>query len=214
MGGNRFMNIKLIYFDFPFWRAEVSRMALHIGGIPFDDVRPTGDEFRAMKNAGVLPYGQLPVLEVDGFRLGQTVAIARYCGKLSGLYPVDDDLHAARVDELLDTASQITGLLSETMREKDLEKRLALRAELASDTLLKWMTFLENRLIQNENSPMFVGAKMTVADLAVWRLLGWLTSGVLDGLPKTLLNGHPVLQAHSEHIASQPGVLDWMAKQQ
>ena len=165
-----------------------------------------------MKKSGALPYGQLPVLEVDGFMLAQTVAIARYCGKLDGLYPVNDDLLAARVDELLDTASQITILLSATMREKDLEKRLALRAELASDTLLKWMTFLENRLIQNENSPMFVGAKMTVADLAVWRLLGWLTSGVLDGLPKTLLNGHPALQAHSEHIASQPGVLDWMAK--
>ena len=207
------MEIKLYYFNFPFWRAEVSRMALHIGGIPFEDVRPTGEEFRAMKSAGELPYGQLPVLEVDGFRFGQTVAIARYCGKLSGLYPVDDDLQAARVDELLDTASQITGLLSETMREKDLEKRLAMRVELGESTLPEWMDLLQKRLVLNQGSLVFVGVKMTVADLAIWRLLGWLTSGILDGIPKTLLNGYPALQEHSDMVASHPSVLGWMAKQ-
>ena len=32
------MNIRLIYFDMPFWRAEASRIALFLGGIPFDEV--------------------------------------------------------------------------------------------------------------------------------------------------------------------------------
>ena len=26
-------NIKIYYFDFPFWRAEVSRLALHLGNV-------------------------------------------------------------------------------------------------------------------------------------------------------------------------------------
>ena len=33
-------------------------------------------EFRAMKEAGALPFGQLPVLEVDGVMIAQSAAIA------------------------------------------------------------------------------------------------------------------------------------------
>ena len=36
---------------------------------------------------GVSPFGQAPLLEVDGKPIAQTGAIARYCGKLSGHYP-------------------------------------------------------------------------------------------------------------------------------
>ena len=33
------MKITLIYFDFPFWRAEVVRISLFMGGIDFEDIR-------------------------------------------------------------------------------------------------------------------------------------------------------------------------------
>jgi hypothetical protein len=39
------MRISIIYFNFPFWRAEVSRIALHIGKIKYDDIRIDRDEF-------------------------------------------------------------------------------------------------------------------------------------------------------------------------
>ena len=32
----------------------------------------------------------------------------RYCGKQSGLYPRDDDWTAAKIDEIIDTATDIT----------------------------------------------------------------------------------------------------------
>ena len=34
--------------------------------------------------------------------------ISRYCGKQSGLYPRDDDWAAAKIDEIIDTATDIT----------------------------------------------------------------------------------------------------------
>ena len=91
------MKITLYYFKIPFWRAEVTRLSLFIADIPFDDHRIEGDEYDEFKKTGKLPNGkiapfkQLPVLEVDGKIFAQTGAIARYCGKLSGLYPKDDD---------------------------------------------------------------------------------------------------------------------------
>ena len=56
------LKITLTYFDFPFWRAEASRLALHIGGVEFTDHRPGREEFMQLKTGGDLPYGQLPVL--------------------------------------------------------------------------------------------------------------------------------------------------------
>jgi len=30
------------------------------------------------------------------------------------------------------------------------------------------------------------GAQITIADVTLWRLLGWLSSGILDGLPTNI----------------------------
>ena len=39
------MELRLTYFDFPFWRAEPIRIALQMAGIPFEDIRPNYQEF-------------------------------------------------------------------------------------------------------------------------------------------------------------------------
>jgi len=205
------MKIRLIYFDFPFWRAEASRIALHIGGIPFEDVRPGREEFRQMKMSGELPYGQLPVLDIDGFRLAQSVAIARFCGKVSGLYPKDDDVEAARVDELMDTATQITQAIAQSMREKDPEIRAALRETLGQTTFPDWLKKLERRLGDNDSGKFFVGTEMSIADLVIWRLIGWLNGGILDGIPTKLLDPCPKLKAHQSLVESHPGVQSWQS---
>ena len=47
------MKITLYYFKIPFWRAEVSRLALYIGDIPFKDYRIEGadrDKFKETLN--------------------------------------------------------------------------------------------------------------------------------------------------------------------
>ena len=206
------MTLRLTYFDFPFWRAEASRLALHIGGVPFEDVRPSREEFRAIKAEGGYPYGQLPVLEVDGVVIAQSAAIAVYCGKLAGLYPQDDDLMAAKVDELLATANQMTYLVVPSMRERDPEKRRALRADLGEEILPQWLTQLEARLVSFGPGPFCVGQTLTVADLAIWRLLDWLTSGLLDGIPMTLLGPHARLKAVHSAVAARGDVQAWMKR--
>lgn len=203
------MNIRLSYFNFPFWRAETSRLALHIGGVEFEDVRVGREEFIEKKAAGVFPYGQLPILEVDGKMFAQSVAIAKFCGKLSGLYPKDDDLAALQVDEFLDAAAQMTNLVNPSMREKDPERRAGLREELGQETFPRWLGLLEKRMGEGE---YLVGDSLTVADLAIWRLLGWLCGGVLDGIPKGLLSSHSRLEAHFKRIDGREDIRAWMQK--
>ncbi|MGB0638347.1 MAG: glutathione S-transferase family protein [Myxococcota bacterium] len=203
------MNITLMYPKFPFWRAEVSRLALHLGGIEFENRHPTREEFRAAKEDGSLPFGQMPVMIVDGQTIAQTGAIARFCGKLSGMYPTNDPLAAAKIDQLIDAATDITNQVGLTMREKDDEKKMAARTVLANETLPTWFGYLE-ALAPEEGSEFYVGDTMTIADLAIWRLLGWLTGGILDGVPPTVTDGFPKLQAHAKRLASNPKIQSWM----
>jgi len=212
------MKIRLFYTDIPFWRAEISRLTLYLGGIDFEDVRMTWrDDFDKMVNTGKLPYGltspfrQIPVLEVDGHVIGQTAGIARFCGKLSGMYPKDDDILAAKIDQIIDAANDITNLVGLTMREKDSDKKMLARKKLSEETLPKWFGFLENLLQENKSSEWFVGDTMSVADLAIWRLLGWIISGKLDQVPITILESFPTLTKHYSSVDAVPKVREWMS---
>ena len=202
------MSLQLIYPNIPFWRAEVSRLALHLGGVHFENVHPSREEFRKMKESGSLPFGQVPVLVVDGSTIAQTGAIARFCGKLSGHYPTDP-LQAAMVDQYLDAATDVTTKVSPTMRIKDPGEKLAAREHLASSVLPTWFGYLET-MVKNTRKEYLVGDTLTIADLAIWRLVEWLTSGLLDGIPSSVGDAFPELTAHRDFIANLPEIRDWM----
>ena len=55
---------KLTYFDAPVSRGEECRIALHLAGIDFEDVRISAAAWPAMRAR--TPYGGLPVLELPG----------------------------------------------------------------------------------------------------------------------------------------------------
>ena len=206
------MKLKLIYPDVPFWRAEISRMALFIGGIEFEDLRPSREEITKMRTEGIFPFGQFPVLQVDGKTIAQTGAIARYCGKLSGLYPTENDFYAAKVDEVIDLATDITVKIRPALIEKDTEKRMEMRSELSETVLPHWLRFMETLLEDNGKTGYFVDDSLTVADLAAWRLCGWISGGIIDGVPETILDTYPLLNTHQNLISNLPKVVEWLEK--
>ncbi len=119
------MELTFIYFDFPFWRAEVGKIALFMGGIDFENKIVDREEFQRVKQTGqlddgtLIPFHQLPCLVVDGVSIAQTAGIARFCGKLSGMYPKNDDVLAAQIDQFLDMATDITDLIFTTGHDED-----------------------------------------------------------------------------------------------
>ena len=210
------MNITLYYFNIPFWRAEVSRLALFIGDIPFTDYRIENRDYEIFKKSGTLPnnkiapFKQLPVLEVDGKIFSQTGTIARFCGKLSGLYPINNDYEAALIDQIIEASQDINFMVTLSNRDKDPQKIKRAREILTTKHLPKMFQFLENLIDKNKNSPWFVGDNITIADLAVWRLLGWLSSGLLDGVPKNILDPYKKLLSMREAVYQHPKVNEWM----
>ena len=208
--------IKIYYSHTPFWRAEVLRVSLFISNIPFEDVRISREEFINMIKTGYLPNGkkvpfhQLPVIEVDGEIIGQTGAIARYCGKISNLYS-NDNINAAKIDQIIDAATDITNLVSPTIREKDEQKKVEDRLLLKNKLLPRWFRYLEN-ILSESASDWFVENKMTIADIAMWRLLGWFISGIIDGIPTTIVDSYPKLKNIHTNVHHHPKVQEWMLK--
>jgi glutathione S-transferase len=211
------VKLKIYYSHTPFWRAEVLRISLYIGKIPFDDVRISKEEFREviltgkLRNGMQVPFHQLPVLEIDGKIIGQTGSIARFCGKLSNLYPVDN-LLAAKVDQIIDSATDITNLISPTVREKNETIKIEMRDKLANKLLPRWFDYLEKILQNEKNSIWFVDNNISIADIAIWRLLGWLKSGMLDGIPTNICDAYTKLNNVHAEVHKHPKIQEWMLK--
>lgn len=194
--------LKLVYFDFSGGRGEAARLALSIGGIPFEDDRIAGADWPKRK-PGIL-FGALPVLEVDGQELAQSNAINRYVGKLANLYPVDP-WQAARCDEAMDVVEELNGRIAPTMSLPDDQKK-AQREALAAGPIPLFLSGLQKRL-EAQGGEYFADHRLTVADLKVYLVITWLNSGVLDHIPADLTKKvAPRLIDHHGRVANHPGV--------
>ena len=191
------------------------RVSLFLGNIPFEDVRISKEEFREviltgkLRNGMSVPFHQLPVLEIDGRIIGQTAGIARFCGKIAKLYP-EDNILAAEVDQIIDTATDITNLISPTVGEKNEKIKKNMRERLANKLLPMWLNYLEQILNENTDTICFVDNKLSIADIAMWRLLGWLKSGILENIPSNICEPYPKLDNIYNSVHKHPKVQEWM----
>ena len=210
------MDLKIIYFDMPFWRAEVARLSLFMANIEFDDVRITGDDNKFLKEYGKLkdgtsiPFRQLPVLVIDGQSVAQSGGIARICGKLSGMYP-EDIVEAGKVDQIIDTVTDMNVMLNLSMRENDPIIKKQMRADLTNIDLPRYFGYLEE-IIDANTSHWFVGDTVTVADIAVWSFLGWIAQGVLDDIPPQVIQPFHSLRKVYNELGEHPLVGEWKKK--
>ena len=210
------MQLKFIYTNMPFWRAEVGRITLFIGDVEFEDLRIDREEFLRAKESGklddgtVMPFHQMPVLEVDGTSIAQTGSIARFCGKLSGLYPVNDHLKAAKIDQFIDFATDLNTMVSSTNQINDKDQKITARIELAKGPIKRKLGMLERCI--TERSDWIVPASISIADIAIWRVLGWFTSGLLDGMPKNLLADFPKTRRVCLAVDQHPKVQEWIGR--
>lgn len=199
--------LKLTYFDFSGGRAEPARLALHIGGIPFEDHRFAPADFPEVRKA--TPLGQVPTLQVNDVQVTQSDAITRYAGKLAGLYP-EDPFQALLCDEVLGALEDINISIGATFRMTGDELKNA-RQALAAGTLPKYLRWLEQQLASH-GGEFLADHRLTIADLKAFVVLRWLGSGKLDHIPVDLIEtAAPKLQDYVSRIAKLPAIVEYYA---
>jgi len=194
--------LKLTYFDFDGGRGEPARLALHIAGIAFEDRRIGFKDWAAHRDA--TPFRALPVLEVDGRVVAQSNSINRYVGRLAGLYPTDA-WQALLCDEVMDAVEDMDTPIGNTI-DLDADAKKKAREELAAGLIPRYVAQLQARL-QAAGGEYFADGRLTVGDLKVWMMVRWLRSGVLDYMPRDLVDRlAPALVEHAERLAANPKI--------
>jgi len=157
--------------------------------------------------------GQLPTLKVDDKIICQSEAILFYCGTLAGLVP-KDTWGQTKVLEALGCFEDLIKLIVPSLMEQDAAKKTKLREELAKDKFPQILPRLEKFVAANGHPGYTVGSGLTVADLAAYQVIGWITSGVLDGIPKDIVSpkAYPALTKVVETVDNNPKVKEWNEK--
>ena len=187
--------LKLTYFDAP-GRAEPIRIALHLAGLPYEDHRVKFPEFMELKQSGAFPLGSVPVLEVDGFTMAQTSSILRYIARTGApdLYPADP-MDAFVVDSALDTFNDtLSNALVPSLFEKDMAKKLEMRAAFAAGPLALACTYAE-KLLGRSGGPFLCGDALSIADLVLAQQVLQIRDGRLDGISADTLEPYPRVRA-------------------
>ena len=165
--------MKLYYFQVRL-RAETIRIALELANADYEDNYVKDHETWMSLNR---TYGQLPILVLDdGSVLTQSRTILSYVGRRFGLYPTDF-MEAARVDELIDSSSDVEAEIGKA-GVTDEEKRNGVLAGLVG-VCGRWLKVWESLIKDKEH---FVGQKHSIADVAVFRVLEELCDEVPEAL--------------------------------
>ena len=210
------MNIKLTYLAIKGF-AEPIRLSFFLSKIPFEDERISYEEIS--KRRDNLPYGQVPVLEVDGKVYAQSNAILRWAGRQGNLYPVEIQLEC---DAVLSCIDDINKNLSPQWYGHALarcpgngkhfapltaQQKEDVQDHLNNDVLPGYFSMLAKQL---DSNPYFCGSMLTIADLK-WYVVG---SGFMDGtycegISKSILKNFPTLIALVDRISDHPRVQEW-----
>jgi prostaglandin-H2 D-isomerase / glutathione transferase len=196
---------KLYYFNGR-GRAELSRLIFAAAGQEFEDVRFTDDW---PKHKGDFHFGQVPALEVDGEKVGQSAAIAHYLATqlgLAGKTPLDAFKTHALVETVRDLAEPVSRIM---FAEKDEARKAKMHEEFETVTLKNHLEKLESYLAKHSNgTPYFVGGQLTYADLAFYNTI----FGINEYLKRDVLVGHAHLQKNWQAVTTHEKVAAYLAK--
>ena len=194
--------LKLTYFD-SLGRGEPARLALKIGNIPFEDERIPIGAWSKFKHS--TPFGELPVLTVDGCQISQSNSINRFVGRLANLYP-NDPVQALYCDEMMDAVDDLLQKVVITTVIADESKKQKEQEALLDGPVTLYLRRFEERLQEN-GGKYFAGNDLSVADLKVFVWVQYLLSGSLDYIPtETVERTAPCLLEHFNRISQNPAI--------
>ena len=197
---------RLTYFDAPVSRGEECRLALHLAGVDFEDVRIKTADWPTLKEQ--TPYGSVPVLELPGRgTFAHTNAILVLIGRRHGLHPADD-FEAARHEGMMAHVEDLRARVSPTLRMAEPEKKAA-REALVADYLPAWARAAERNIV---SAPFFGGEKIHVVDLKIHLAVRWFIGGKVDYIPATIFADFPKLMGVHDAVRDHAGVKSWYAR--
>ncbi|CAF0978571.1 unnamed protein product [Adineta steineri] len=193
---------KLYYFNGR-GRAEIARLIFAAAGETYEDVRYEREEWPSHKSE--MPLGQMPVLEVDGVKLPQSMTIARFLSKefkLAG----KDNLEQAKVDAVVDTSIDLAVKYVPLLMQQDESKKKEEIAKFFADELPKHMKNFETLgKLYGDGGQFLVGNHLTFADLEVYDMLSYVVK-----IDDKFLQSYPWLERNRQEVEKNPKIAEYL----
>ena len=194
-------------------RGEVIRLLFALAHEAFVDERLTESSsassrpvFDALK--GSLPFGQLPVLRIDGEGgpvLAQSHAIERFLARRFGLMG-GSEVEEQVVDSVTEAVRDLTQAYAGSRADAAAQQRFL------AHTLPAFLEQL-HRLAQRSNRGSahntLVGGTLTLADVVVYHIFSVPTPD--QPAMQRLIDGYPLIKAAIAHVAERPEIREWIA---
>jgi len=193
-------NLKLYYFAGR-GRGELTRILFAEGRVEYEDVRIESKDWANHKAS--MPFGQMPVLEIDGLKVPESLAIERYAATVAGLYGASL-LEAARVDMMVGACGDLYEPFGQANYTKDEKVKEEKFKKFWAEDFPKWNAILEKNLGDNN---YFVGSDVTLADIMVYHVY----TNVL-AKNKDALKGDSKISALLERVAKRHRIASWIEK--
>uniref|UniRef100_A0A914DCF6 Glutathione S-transferase n=1 Tax=Acrobeloides nanus TaxID=290746 RepID=A0A914DCF6_9BILA len=198
---------KLYYLNFE-GRGEPIRLLFHYAGVPFEDCRIGVQDWKDTWKAK-MPFGRVPVLEIDGVMLPESHAIGRYLAKNFGLVGADD-LEAAQIDALLSHFEEffkesIEPMLAMMAGFKEGDKDKFYNEKFLPDTAKELPKF--EKYIQDAGNGLHFKSGLTWADFQLchfWAFSGYVFPGFFER--------HPILKQAADKFYELPKIKEYYEK--
>ena len=193
---------KLYYFDGR-GRAEFARLIFAAAGEKYEDIRFQRDEWP--KHKSEMPLGQVPVLEYNGERLPQSVAIARFLAKQFHLAG-KNNFEQGKTDAVVDTINDVLAKYIPIRFNSDESKKEELFKTFFAEELPKHLQNLEVLgKTYGEGGPFFVGNQLTWADLFFYEV-----SNTLIESHASSIDSYPWLKQNRVEVEKQPRIAEYL----
>jgi glutathione S-transferase len=198
--------IKLYYFDCK-GRGEAARLILVAADKKFEDIRFADDDWPKYKHLS--PFGQCPLLEVDGQIFAQSLAIKAFLAREFGFHG-QTNLESLQIDQVSQLAEDFTNSTGTSLYIGDEETIKAAVARIKAEDSPRFLGFFE-KLLKENGTGYFVGNRLTLADIVVFDVATGFLEVVVDindsfPLLKKLVG---TVRAHSKigpYMASRPAM--------
>ncbi|XP_011698169.1 PREDICTED: glutathione S-transferase-like [Wasmannia auropunctata] len=188
---------KLTYFHLTAL-AEPIRLVFNYAGIEFVDERIDKNDWPKLKQT--MPFGKVPVLEVDGKRIHQSVAICRYLAKQCGLAG-KNDWESLEIDSTVDTLQDLCENIYRIY-----EKAKKQKIEVVDETVPYYLERLDAQV--KKNGGYFVGGALTWADFTFVGLLDYMNFCMKENIVEKYEN----LKQLQKKIEEIPAIKNWIEK--
>ena len=181
----------------------MSRLIFAQAAVEYEDVRIEEEKWKDVKPS--MPFEVMPVLEVDGKRIGSSMIIGRYLGEKFGLAG-ENDLENAEIASIVDITSDMNRELYKYWFGPQAKSEELLK-KLKEETVPAKLKLFEKRAASNDSGWQF-GGKLTWADFGVYMSTDLLRMTLGDDY----LKDYPGLTKLCSSIEALPKIAEWMKK--